>query len=409
MAGYNQNPYTVEAGNDYSQGLSGLSNTIANVRQAKIQEAEQQRKQDQYDRAQKRFEEVQGAAQEAFASQDPDKVAQIAIKYPEVTQMLQQATGLKDDMQNRDASEFFSKFATAAPDQRQRIIENRIQMLQDAKRDPRHTQQMLEDFKANPEGETAHLMNFWAGVNPTQYSAFSNNQKAAQKAAIEQQKLDQSNNQFQQAEAGRNQRAAVNAGDRAITRQIAALTAQQAAETNALKRQELGLKIDDKIKTQQDNNTNAYSTANSAASTFDDTLANIEAIKSAPGLSGNFGKSSYIPNVRGGDSANAQALIDTLKGKAFLAAFNSLKGGGQITEVEGTKATNAMLNMENAQSEDQFRKNLEVFQGVINRGKKAAIQQRNKYSAYAPKEPQQGADAGTQAAPASSGGWEIVN
>jgi hypothetical protein len=407
-----QNPFYVDPGNDYSSGLSGLSNTMSNIRQAKMQEAQQQMqqkqmqmKQDQYDRAQQRFQEVQSAAQEAFASQDPDKVAQIAIKYPEVTQMLQQATGLKEDMQKKEMSGFLRELNSAPPDQRDAIYQRRIQSVTDRGGDPSHSIQSYEDYKANPEGEIRNTRMLLAGADPVAYNALVNDEKAAQKQqnadrtyGLEGQKMDQ------QMTIAR-----MNSNDRALGRQISLLNAQQASTTNDLKRQELGLKIDEKIKARQDNNANAYSKANSAAATFDDTLANIDQIQSAPGLSGNFGKSSYIPNVRGSDSANAQALIDTLKGKAFLAAFDSLKGGGQITEVEGTKATNAMLNMENAQSEEQFRKNLKIFQGVINRGKEAAIQQRNKYSAYAPKTDQQGASTGAPSAPASSGGWEIVN
>lgn len=403
-----QNPYYVDPGNDYSTGLSGLSNALSGVRQSRIQQAEQDRlqqaqqlKQDQYDRANQRFLEVQDAAQKAYASNNPDLIAATAVKYPEITQMLQGAIGLKTDLQNKDASDFVSQFATAAPEDRQSIIEKRAQMLQAQGRDASHTLQSLEDFKANPEAETNHIINAWAGVNPVAYKAFSDQQKQQAK-----QNDSDRNYGLEQAKMGQQMTIAqMNSHDRALGRQVQMLNAQQASTTNDLKRQELQQKIDRNTKAQQDNGTNAYSTANNAVSTFDDTLQNINQIKNAPGLSGNFGKMSYIPNRRGSDSADAQAMIDTLKGKAFLAAFNSLKGGGQITEIEGTKATNAMLNMENAQSEEQFRKNLAVFQGVIERGKKVAAQQAAKYSVYAPK-PDQGA-----AAPASSGasgGWEII-
>jgi len=202
-----QNPFYVDPGNDYSSGLAGLSNTIANVRQAKIQEAEQQRRQQQVDRAQQRFEEVQGAAQQAFASQNPDEVAKIAIKYPEITEMLKQTTGLKDDMQNREALGFTRAFATASPESRPALYEQRIKSILDRGGDPSHTIQSYQDYQRDPEAETRDVVSYWAGIDPKGYSVYSDEQKAKQRAALEQQKFDQQQQMFQQAESGRNARA----------------------------------------------------------------------------------------------------------------------------------------------------------------------------------------------------------
>lgn len=207
MAQYSQNPFTVDAGNNYSAGLTGLSNTMADIRQAKIQEAEQKRRQEMQDRAQQRFQEVQQAAQEAFASQDPDQVAKIAVKYPEITQMLQQATGLQDDMKNKEALNFTRAFATASPESRMDLYKQRIESIQKRGGDPSHTIQSMQDYMRDPEAETRDVISYWAGIDPKGYSAFSDEQKANQRAALEQQKLEQQQSLFNQAEAGRNQRA----------------------------------------------------------------------------------------------------------------------------------------------------------------------------------------------------------
>ena len=80
--------------------------------------------------------------------------------------------------------------------------------------------------------------------------------------------------------------------------------------------------------------------------------------------------------------------LDQLKGGAFLEAFNTLKGGGQITEVEGKKATDAIARMDNATSESEFKAAVKDYQDVIRKGMNRA---RMKAKPIAPvQQPQQG-------------------
>lgn len=76
---------------------------------------------------------------------------------------------------------------------------------------------------------------------------------------------------------------------------------------------------------------------------------------------------SRLPNVSA-DAARVQGKIDQLQGGAFLQAYNILRGGGQITEVEGNKAQAAMLRMNTAQSVDDFKKALMDFQDAVDTG-----------------------------------------
>ena len=55
------------------------------------------------------------------------------------------------------------------------------------------------------------------------------------------------------------------------------------------------------------------------------------------------------------DTARVRAKIDQVRGDVFLSAFATLKGGGQITELEGTKAEQAQARLSTAQSEEDFR------------------------------------------------------
>lgn len=80
------------------------------------------------------------------------------------------------------------------------------------------------------------------------------------------------------------------------------------------------------------------------------------------GLSGNLDPRNYIA---GTDATNFKTVIDQLGGAAFLQAFESLKGGGQITEVEGKKATDAIARLNTAQSDDEFKASLEELRGIM--------------------------------------------
>lgn len=78
--------------------------------------------------------------------------------------------------------------------------------------------------------------------------------------------------------------------------------------------------------------------------------------------------------IPGTETSNFNALLDQVRGGAFLEAFNSLKGGGQITEVEGKKATDAITRMSNAQSEKEFVKAAREYQQIIKLGVQRAQQ-----------------------------------
>jgi hypothetical protein len=68
------------------------------------------------------------------------------------------------------------------------------------------------------------------------------------------------------------------------------------------------------------------------------------------------------------ETARVKARIDQIKGGAFLQAFESLKGGGQITELEGQKAEAAQSRLNTAQSEEDFKNALMEYKFYIQQG-----------------------------------------
>jgi hypothetical protein len=95
-----------------------------------------------------------------------------------------------------------------------------------------------------------------------------------------------------------------------------------------------------------------------------------------PGFQGVVG-ATVLPGARfipGTDAADFDARLGQLKGQAFMQAYETLRGGGQITEVEGTKATAAITRMERSQSEKEFVTAAREFQDVMRAGVQRAKQ-----------------------------------
>jgi len=104
--------------------------------------------------------------------------------------------------------------------------------------------------------------------------------------------------------------------------------------------------------------------------TADYLLTKINELITHPGFSVSVGATvqpgfQYIP---GTDRANWKARFEEIKGQQFLQAFESLKGGGAITDKEGAKAQSAISRMDTSQSEKEFKEAAEDFVGVIQRG-----------------------------------------
>lgn len=100
----------------------------------------------------------------------------------------------------------------------------------------------------------------------------------------------------------------------------------------------------------------------------------VQGVLDHPGFSSTVGVTA-LPGARfipGTKEADFQSRMDQLKGSAFLQAFETLKGGGQITEVEGKKATDAINRMSISTSEKEFRAAAGDFLSVVDRAEQNA-------------------------------------
>ena len=89
-----------------------------------------------------------------------------------------------------------------------------------------------------------------------------------------------------------------------------------------------------------------------------------------PGFSSYVG-ATLVPGMRfaeGSDTASFEVRQKQIEGRAFLEAFQALKGGGSITEKEGEKGTAAIMRMNKASSEREYVAAARELQGILTKG-----------------------------------------
>ena len=118
----------------------------------------------------------------------------------------------------------------------------------------------------------------------------------------------------------------------------------------------------------------------------EETIRLVDDLLNAPGMKQAVGASRLlgVQKIPGTAAKDFDIRLDQLKGQQFLQAFESLKGGGAITEVEGKKATDAIARMDAAGSESAFIKAAREFQSIIRKGVERA---RSAQSGIAPSAP----------------------
>jgi flagellar protein FlgJ len=100
------------------------------------------------------------------------------------------------------------------------------------------------------------------------------------------------------------------------------------------------------------------------------TIDQIDSLSKHPGLDSIVGSFDQMrPSwTLGSEGKDALARFNQLRGRAFLQAYSTLRGGGSITEVEGNKAEAAMARMDRSQSEPEFRQALQDFRDAVQVG-----------------------------------------
>ena len=124
--------------------------------------------------------------------------------------------------------------------------------------------------------------------------------------------------------------------------------------------------------------------------------------KPHPGFK-NYVGAALVPGMRfieGSDTASYEVRQKQIEGKAFLEAFQALKGGGSITEKEGEKGTQAIMRMNKASNEKEYIAAARELQGILRTGMDRARAKAGQTSPVvpnaAPAAPRPGLPAGSE-------------
>jgi hypothetical protein len=104
-------------------------------------------------------------------------------------------------------------------------------------------------------------------------------------------------------------------------------------------------------------------------------LKTIEDLKSDPAREAATGMSSLLTTkIPGTPAYDYMQKVNQAKGQVFRQVYESLRGGGAITEIEGNKAEQALARLDTAQTEDGFLQALNEIEGIIKSGAERAKQ-----------------------------------
>lgn len=106
----------------------------------------------------------------------------------------------------------------------------------------------------------------------------------------------------------------------------------------------------------------------SAENSLNIALKTIDQIEKHPGKQYGTGALGVVPGIPGTDQRGFVNLVNQAKGQVFLNAYETLKGAGQITEVEGAKAEGAIARLDRAQKPEDFQTALDDLKGALKSG-----------------------------------------
>jgi hypothetical protein len=153
---------------------------------------------------------------------------------------------------------------------------------------------------------------------------------------------------------------------------IAAMNAQIAREGNQIKREENQLKLQDMVQKRDEAVRTKAADLESARTNMDNMLNTADRILKTPiGVIGSAAGpvSSRMPTLSQ-DTADFEALVETLGSQSFMAQIPNIKGMGALSNAEGEKLQAALQNFSLKQSPERLLENVKEAQRLVMKARK---------------------------------------
>ena len=335
--------------------------------------------------AQDKHQQYVADLQNYLAAPSARSASAMMAKYPESQKAMAASFDTYDKGQKEDifkaGTQAYSAIQNGRPEVAMKLLDDRIAAAENAGQDTADLVSLKQSMAQDPKAAGAGLALTMSALNPDGWSKIAGEQREAAMAPSEltesQAKASKAATDAKFAESKAVQDLSKGgweiqklANDIGISRQnaqIAAINAATAKETNSLKRDELKLKVQDKIAERDAavnqkaaDITGARATIDNMLNTADRVLqTDPDVIEHAAGP-----VSSMTPTLRSG-TADFQELVNTLSSQAFMAQIPALKGMGALSNAEGEKLQSSLQNLSLRQSPERLVENVKEAQRLI--------------------------------------------
>jgi len=330
------NPFYIDptGGIDPTSGLRGISEVLGEIGAKREKEA-------QVKNAEDRFNAAKNAAMAAYQSGDPDKVAQVAIEYPEIAEAASMAIGHRDEQTKKAKMDAYRR-ALINPSGASAALTEGIKVIDGMGGKPDNMMNTLGMMQADPEAAQNMIAMEYATLDPKGWEAIKE-----QSGYIDPAKARELNIK-QETLNVRKQENDLRKSEQALKE-----------EENELKREKLQLEINEKEQKIQSKKKELETASKGAITSINKGIESVNRLLEHPGLRSAVGASSVFPTMPGTAKASFEAELESFDAQGFLAAVKQMVGMGQLSDAEGRKLSASIGALDPKMREEDFVASLE--------------------------------------------------
>lgn len=309
----------------------------------------------------------------------------LQAKYPEAQKAIGASFETFDKGQKEDifkaGTQAYSAIQNGRTDIAMGILDERIAAAENSGQDTSDLVSLKQSITDNPKAALAGLGLTMSAFNPDGWSKIASEQREAAMAPAELSLAESKagkaavDAKFAESKAVQDlskggweiQKLANDIGISRQNSQIAALNAATAREGNSIKKQELQLKLQDKIDARDAKINEKVAEVTAGRATIDNMLNTADRVLQTPMdvIGSAAGPVSSRVFTASQDTADFEELVNTLSSQAFMAQIPALKGMGALSNAEGEKLQSSLQNLSLRQSPERLVENVKEAQRLI--------------------------------------------